>query len=118
MSKDILRTDILARFVVGDEGGPMHVLSLLKVRGEDDILYSPGLTSHKIIAANANLAHSAIGFAARVQGWMDTDARLSRGGGSLSAEYKPSQTEMDRTFELIEAMMAQLGGKLTWDNSI
>jgi len=116
--KEILSAGVLAKFVIGDEGGPMRVLSLLKVRGDDGIVYSPGLTSHKIIAAHANLPHSSIGFAGRVQGWMETDARLSRGGMSLTTEYRPEQSEMDRTFELIEAMMAQLGGKLTWDNSI
>lgn len=116
MSENILTVDALDRYLIKDTYG-LRVLSLLKIIEDDRIFFEPGTTSHKAMAIMFDLSHSTIGFAGRVHGWMDKDARLSVGGQSLSSDYKMSRDEMFKTFELIRVMMAELHGDLTWDNS-
>lgn len=110
----ILTTDILARFVVGDEGHEFHVLTLIKERGLDPIYFDVGFVSHKLFAEFLQMSQSDIGFVGRVERFLDTDAKLTEGGGSLSSEFNPTYEEAEATFRMVQTMMRELGGELSW----
>jgi hypothetical protein len=119
MSENILDAVAIKKYVLGDEGDDLRVMSFIKKLEVDQIIYSIGLTSHKRIAEVFGIKHSEVGFAGRIQGRTNKEARMSRGGGSLSADYnKNNLLEQNCAFELVSAMLVQCGGELSWDNSI
>ena len=88
MSENILTVKALDEFLIKDIGG-LRVLGLLKIIDEDGILFSPGLTSHKLMAIEFDLLHSKIGFAGRVHGWLDKDGEIiSKGLKIIKDETK------------------------------
>ena len=114
MERSILTADVLAKYVIRGEETQFRSLNLLKITALDPIYYYPGISNHSTIADFFGMPHVLIGFAGRVSGILEKDARLYRGGSSLSEEFRRSIPEEDRAFELIEAMMVQLGGELKW----
>lgn len=113
----VLTTGVLAKFVVGNEGHKFRVLTLLKERKLDSIYYYIGLPNLNTFADLLEMEHSDIGFGGRIQGHVGKEAIISRGGGSLSSEYQLDEGEKEATFSLIQVMMRELGGNLSWDQN-
>lgn len=113
--EQILTSDVLARFVVGDEGHEFHVVRIIKERGKDDIYYQVGLPNLNLFASLLKMEHRDIGFGGKVQRFLDWDARITGGGGSLSNEFQPTREENEATFSIVQAMLDQINGVLYWD---